>query len=122
LSFFSISRLVISSDSGVTVSCARRRGVEQVHLRQLGVGQFGEQRLLALLGHSGSTGTSSSGRLDDRAGGELLDGLTLLLHDHVLALARGPFADAQVFLGLPLSRRVVRARLSMRGRPALGHA
>jgi hypothetical protein len=51
------------------------RGVEQVHLRQLGVGQFGEQRLLALLGHALATWASRHRRLDHQR--------------HVLSSSRG---------------------------------
>jgi hypothetical protein len=54
LSFFSISRLVISSVSADTSSWRCWRLVQQVHLRQLAVRMIGEQRLLALLHHPGA--------------------------------------------------------------------
>ena len=66
-SFFSIRRLVISSVSGDTVP-GGRRAVEQVHLRQLAVGQFGEQRLLPFLGHALAGTSTSTGSIITGAG------------------------------------------------------
>ena len=75
----------------------RRRGVEQVDLRQLGVGQLHEQRLLPLLGHALGLGHLQQRRLDHQR--QVVHHLLALDLDLVLAVDECPLADAAV-LGL----------------------
>ena len=70
------------------------RRIEQVHLGQLAVGQFGEQRLLALLDHAHAGGRRLLQHgLDDLHGLRVLHGaFRALFLQHLFALARGTAA------------------------------
>jgi hypothetical protein len=96
---------------------ALQGAVEQVHLRQLAVGQFGEQGLLLSLATRSLLGTSCQHRLDQhRRRMVLLDFLALVMH-HLFALARGLLAQRQVLSNFAALRGATRP-----GHPARTHA
>jgi hypothetical protein len=120
LSFFSIMRLVISSVSGDTVSWRSLRGRRAGPPAAACCRAFGEQRLLALLGHALALGhLHHTGSIITGVGWCSSISIALFEH-HLLALARGRWPTARSCATSRFSRRDSNGTVNPRTQP-LGH-